>query len=238
MILGVSWADLGLASLAMALGGLIQASVGLGFALAAIPLIALIETAFIPGPIMLAGLATVAMIAWRGAGAIDRGEIGLGVCGLVAGTAVGAVGLWLIPPGASRPVFGALILVAVLVSLVAPRVALTRRSLLAAGTAAGVIGTMVGMHGPPLGLVYQNEDPLRARVMLSTFFIPASAISLCALALLGRFGTRELGLGLLLIPGPMLGLAAAPLVGRYLDRRRTRYAILIIAAISGALLLF
>jgi uncharacterized membrane protein YfcA len=109
---------------------------------------------------------------------------------------------------------------------------------MAAGTAAGVIGTMVGMHGPPLGLIYQNEDPSRARVMLSTFFIPATAISISALALLGRFGTRELGLGLLLVPGPLLGLALAPLVRGYLDRRITRFAILAIAAISGALLLF
>ena len=66
----------------------------------------------------------------------------------------------------------------------------------------------------------------------------AALISIVALALLGRFGQRELLLGVILVPGPLIGLAVAPRVTRYLDRRRTRYAILAIAAISGGLLLF
>ncbi|MGH7006230.1 MAG: sulfite exporter TauE/SafE family protein [Alphaproteobacteria bacterium] len=238
MILGVSWLALALATLAMVLGGVIQASVGLGFALASIPLIALIETAFIPGPIILAGTIMVILIAVRGRADIHRGEIGIGVVGLAIGTAAGALGLWLIPPAWSRPVFGLVILAAVAVSLFAPPIRLDRGTLLAAGTASGVMGTMVGLHGPPLGLVYQNEPPARARLMLSTFFIPGTLISMVALALLGRFGVREILLGLMLVPGPLLGLALAPLVARHLDRKRTRYAILAIAAISGALLLF
>ena len=191
MILGVSWVALLLALLAMALGGVIQASVGLGFALIAIPLIALIEPAFIPGPIILAGMVMVVLIAGRNWSTIDRGEIAIGVGGLAAGTVLGAAGLWLIPPAWSRPAFGLMIIVAVVVSLAAPPLRLTRANLLAAGAASGVMGTMVGLHGPPLGLVYQYEDPARARVMLSTFFIPATLISLAALALLGRFGSAN-----------------------------------------------
>lgn len=237
MILGIAWYHLILACLAMAVGGIVQATIGLGFALAAIPLIALIDTAFIPGPILVAGMVMVVLIAIRGRASIDRGEIGIGVAGLTIGTVVGAIGLWLIPAAWSRPVFGAVILLAVLASLAAPPVPLTRSSLLTAGTASGIMGTMVGLHGPPLGLVYQNEVPARARIMLSTFFIPATIISMAALAVLGRFGLREILLGLLLIPGPLLGLAVAPLVGRYLDRKRTRWAILLVAGVSGALLL-
>jgi uncharacterized membrane protein YfcA len=237
MVLGVPWLDVALAVLAMAFGGVLQASVGLGFALASIPLIALVNTTFIPGPIILAGMVMVVVIALRNRETIDPNEIGIGVAGLAAGTALGAVGLALIPPAMARPAFGALILIAVLASLLSPPVRLTRGSLLAAGAASGVVGTMAGLHGVPLGLVYQHEDPARARVMLSTFFIPATLISLAALALLGRFGQRELLLGLVLVPGPLLGLVLAPWVARRLDRRRTRYAILAIAGISGALLL-
>jgi len=237
VILGVTWSAVALASLAMVLGGVIQASVGLGFALAAIPIIAVIETAFIPGPIMLAGMVMVIVIALRNRAVIDRAEIGIGVAGLAFGTALGAAGLSLIPPAWSRPAFGILILVAVFVSVAIPPPRLSHGKLLTAGAASGVMGTMVGLHGPPLGLVYQNEDPARTRVMLSTFFIPGTLISISALALLGRFGQREILLGLLMIPGPLVGLALAPLVARHLDRTRTRYAILAIAAVSGALLL-
>jgi hypothetical protein len=131
----------------------------------------------------------------------------------------------LIPPSAARPVFGVLILAAVAASLFAPPLRLTPLNLFVAGTVSGITGTMVGLHGPPMGLVYQNEPPPRTRLMLSTFFIPATIIAVVALAILGRFGWRDLGL-------------AARYVARYLDRRRTRYAILAIAAVSGALLLF
>ncbi len=238
MILGVPWPDLALASLAMALGGVVQASVGLGFALVAIPLIALINTDFIPGPIIFAGMILVILIAVRGRAMIDRTEIGFGIAGLAVGTVLGAIGLSLIPPTSSRLVFGILILAAVLASAIAPPIRLSRGALLAAGATSGVVGTMVGLHGPPLGIVYQNEDPARARIMLSTFFIPATLISLAALALLDRFGSREVLLGVMLVPGPLLGLAMAPMAAGHLDRQRTRFAILAIAAASGALLLF
>ena len=238
MILGVTWYALLVATFAMMLGGIVQASVGLGFALAAIPIIALVETAFIPGPIILAGMVMVLVFAYRNRKDIDRREIGISVIGLVVGTVIGALGLWLIPPNAARPVFGFLILAAVAASLFAPPIKLTPLNLLAASAVSGISGTMVGLHGPPMGLVYQNEPPPRTRLMLSTFFIPATIIAVIALAILGRFGWRDLGLTAILTPGALLGLFAARYVARYLDRRRTRYAILAIAGISGGLLLF
>jgi hypothetical protein len=73
--------------------------------------------------------------------------------------------------------------------------------------------------------------------MLGAFFAVGYAISVVALAAVGLFGRQEFVLGLLLLPGVGIGYATAPLVGRFLDRRRLRIAILTISGASAVALL-
>jgi uncharacterized membrane protein YfcA len=99
------------------------------------------------------------------------------------------------------------------------------------------MGTMVGIHGPPIALVFQNAEPAQARAMLGAFFAVGYAMSVTALAVVGLFGRQELTLGLLLLPGIGIGCAIAPLVARFLDRGRLRIAILTISGASAVALL-
>jgi hypothetical protein len=149
------------------------------------------------------------------------------------GTAVGASGLSLVAPASLTKLFALLILVVVLVSLIGTGVRVSRRALLAGGGAAGVMGTMVGIHGPPIALVFQNAEPAQARAMLGAFFAVGYATSVIALFAVGLFGRQELTVGLLLLPGVGIGYATAPLVGRFVDRRRLRIAILTISGASA-----
>jgi uncharacterized membrane protein YfcA len=123
--------------------------------------------------------------------------------------------------------------VAVLVSLIGTGVRVSRGALLAGGGAAGVMGTMVGIHGPPIALVFQNAEPAQARAMPGAFFAVGYATSVIALFAVGLFGRQELTVGLLLLPGVGIGYATAPLVGRFVDRRRLRIAILTISGASA-----
>ena len=59
-------------------------------------------------------------------------------------------------------------------------------------------------------------------------------MSLAALAIVGRFGLSELGWALWLVPGVLVGFALSARVTRWLDAGRTRQAVLIVAALSGA----
>ena len=72
----------------------------------------------------------------------------------------------MVAPASLTKLFALLILVAVLVSLIGTGVRVSRGALLAVGGAAGVMGTMVGIHGPPIALVFQNAEPAQARAML------------------------------------------------------------------------
>ena len=236
-VIELSWAQLALAALIMAFGAVMQVAIGLGFALAAIPLLALIDLRLVPGPVLIAGAFLAGYLALKNRSHVDRGEYGVALIGLAFGSALGTLGLYLLARQYLGLVFGGLILLAVALSIASPPFRLTTARLLAGSTVSGVMGMGVGMHGPPLALVFQNEAPEKFRAMLNAFFAPAVVITLAGLAIVGRFDWGDFLTGLILLPGVVLGYFAAPLVARFLDRTRMRWAVLAIATASAVALI-
>ena len=99
------------------------------------------------------------------------------------------------------------------------------------------MGTMGGVHGPAMALLYQAEAGERVRATLGAFFIAGYAISIAGLALIGLFGWRELRLGLALGPGILLGWLLAPLAIARLDPVLLRPVILTVSALAALVLL-
>jgi uncharacterized membrane protein YfcA len=221
---------------AMAVGSALQAALGIGMALFVVPILAPIDPSFIPGPMLLAGSLLTAMTAHAERAAIDTRGIGASLVGLAAGTVIGAIALRLASGHDVNRVFGVLLLVAVLISVFGKPVAMSARNLLLAASASGVMGTMIGVHGPAMSLVFQNADPKTARAMLGAFFTVAYLGAVVALAVVGLFGKAEMVRSVILLPGVVAGLALAPLTRQLVDRRRLRAAILVVAAVSGVLL--
>ena len=232
------WAlEIFLASLVMAVGSALQASVGIGMALFVVPVLAVIDTQFVPGPIMFAGIALATATAYRDRAAVDRATLRMSLVGLGAGTAAGVVALGFISGPFLPKVFGGLILLAVLISIASPKVIATPRTLFVGSTAAGIMGAMVGIHGPAIALVLQNSEPMQARATLGAFFAIGYIIAVALRALAGSFGAQELVLGLALLPGVVIGYLAAPVISRFIDQARLRIAILIISSVSAVSLL-
>jgi uncharacterized protein len=221
----------------MALGSAFQASVGIGLALFVVPALALIDPSYIPGPMLLAGSVLAASTAWRERHALDRPGLSLALVGLVVGTLAGATLLKAMHGPALPKLFGLLVLIAVLISIFGPPLKATKIALSSAGAAAGIMGTMVGIHGPPIALLFQRAEPAVARAMLGAFFAVAYLFSVAALAIVGLFGWREVWLAVILLPGVALGMLAAPHLAPLIDRDRLRWAILAISTISALLLL-
>jgi uncharacterized protein len=220
----------------MAIGSAIQASVGLGLALFVVPLLVLIDQSFIPGPMLLAGVILALMTANRERTAIDVRALRNSLSGLAVGTVVGALALSFVQGPHLNKTLGALVL-AVLLSIAGCRFAATSRSLMIAGAAAGLMGAMVGIHGPPISLVFQNAEPRKARGMLSAFFSVAYLGAVAALAAFGLFGIPQLIRAGILLPGVAIGLFIAPHIARHIDTARLRRIILGIAATSALTLL-
>jgi hypothetical protein len=114
----------------------------------------------------------------------------------------------------------------------------TGPSLLLGGVASGILGTMFGVHGPPIAIVLQHEPPERLRATLCAFFAVGCGISLVMLGVIGSFGFSGMELGLLLLPGVAIGFACGPFLGRMLNRQRARIAVLTISTLSALALLW
>ena len=221
---------------AMAFGCAFQAALGLGFALLAAPVLALLDPAFVPGPMLLAGTVLPALMAFGERAAIDRRMLMICLAGLLVGTVIGALALQAFQGMNLQRLFGVVILIAVGVSIAGVAVTTNLRSLLAAAGVSGVMGVMAGLHGPAISLAFQKSEPRVARAMLGAYFTAAYLSAVAAQALIGAFGAPEIGRTIVLLPGVAIGLALAPLTRRFVNRERLRIAILAIAAVSGLIL--
>jgi uncharacterized protein len=221
----------------IAVGAALQAATGMGMALFAAPLLALIDPALVPGPALCAVMALSAAVAWRERAAIDRRILFVALLGFSAGCAIGAVLLAVLIGRDLGRVFAVLILAAVFLSVAGLRIRISKLALLVGGAASGILGTMAGVQGPPIALVLQHEAPDRLRATLCAFFASGGLLSLLALAAAGTFGIGEIGRGLELMPGVGLGLAIAPVFARRIERRQARAAVLTISTLSALALL-
>ena len=234
---GLSLVTVIAANAVMSIGSAIQASVGMGLALFAVPLLVLLDPRLVPGPMLLAGSLLALASAYRERHAVDANSFTLSLAGLAIGTVAGAVALSAIDPEYLGRTFAVLVLLAVALSVSGLRVRPTPWALLAGGGAAGLMGTMVGIHGPPIALVFQNARPDQARAMLGAFFFVAFVGSVVALGVVGLFGVLQLKLAVYLLPGVAAGLLVAPLLAGFVSPARLRTAILGVSASSALVLL-
>jgi uncharacterized protein len=222
-----------LANVAMAAGAAAQASIGLGLNLFTVPILALIDPVFVPGPVLVHSLLVSIAASYRLRSDINMRELAFSAVGLLAGTAVAAVLLLQVDPARLPRLFGILVLAAVVLTAAGYRIALTRGSLVVSSAAAGAMGTIAGVHGPPIALLYQHESPARVRSALLPFFAIANSVSLVALGAVGMLGRPQVEASILLIPGLVVGFLAAPWLIRVLSARTIRICILAISAASG-----
>jgi uncharacterized protein len=173
----------------MMVGADIPSAVGIGLALIVVPLLVLLEARFVPGPMLFASIILALATTWRERGAIVGDQLKISLLGLVIGTAIGAAVLSVIPAGNLPKVFGLLILVAVIISVSGFSIQPTALVLVVGAAAPGIMGTMVGIHGPPIALVFQNAGPERARANLGAFFAVGYSASVAALGCVWTNGT-------------------------------------------------
>lgn len=222
-----------IATVVVAFSAWVQGSVGFGYALVSAPLLALVAPEMVPGPIMLSSMVLSIGAAVRERASIDRRGVALALAGRVPGVAIGAGALALLSADTMGVVFGGIVLVAVALSVSGLRLPLTTGTLLGTGFVSGVMGTMTSIGGPPIAIVYQDARGPELRATLNTYFAFGSAMSIPALAFAGHFGVQQTIDGLLLLPATAAGFALSGASRSFLDRGRTRSAVLAVATVSA-----
>jgi uncharacterized membrane protein YfcA len=232
-LIEISPVGIAVAAAAVAAGSLIQGSVGFGLSLVAAPVIGLIEPEALPATLLLIALPLTAWMAYREYGDIDmRGFVEISI-GRLPGTALAVWVLSRTSPEDLSILIGSVVVVAALLSAVAPDFELRTRWRLVAGVASGLMGTMAAVGGPPLALAYQRRPGPQLRATLAVSFVVGSLISLAALSVTGAVREGHFVLGLELLPGLVVGLFLASRLKRVLDRKWLRPAVLTFAVLSG-----
>lgn len=113
---------------------------------------------------------------------------------------------------------------------------MTRNTLFVAGTIAGTMGTVSGLHGPALAIAYQRYAPEQARATIAGVFVMASILSILALLLTAASDRDDLIAGLGLLPGTLIGFGATFFLPRPAPQL-ARTAMLAVAFMSALALL-
>jgi uncharacterized protein len=225
-------------AVAVAVGSIIQGSIGFGYALVALPAMALLLPWSVPvTPLILALPMTLLMSAreWR---SIDLIGFALITIGRLFGTIAGVMLLVLAPKGFLSVLTGLLITAAALGSFLKPKFEVNNGTQLAGGVASGVVGTVAALGGTPLALVYQDRSGAELRSTLAISFVVGIAMSLAGLALAGQVEGRHVVLALELLPALLVGLLVSRRVVRRLEERWLRPAVLTFAAVAGVVIVF
>lgn len=225
------------ATVVMALGSVLQGSVGFGLALFAAPLLALIDTHLAPGPLLVANVTLTGLMAHREWHQVRVGDLGWSLGGRVAGIAIAVAIMSGLSSHGLELFFGGIVLLGVLITALGLSFSLTPGTLVGAGLVSGIMGTATAIGGPPMAIVYQRETGPSFRGTLSAYFTIGAVLSAIGLMWSGRFGRPEIISGLLLCPGVILGYIASHRFIGHVDRKGVRPAVLTVSAISAIVLI-
>lgn len=225
--------ELTLAAIVMAIGACLQGAVGFGSNLVAAPLLLLLSRTFVPGPVIVASLLLNLFVLRReGAGSVDA-RIGPAIVGQVPGAILAGVVFATVPERGLSLLFAAMVLAAVALSAVGRQLPMTRPALVGAGATSAFMGTISGIGGPPMAMVFQRLPGPALRGTLSRFFLIGGVVSLATLLVVGRLGGDEVVPALVLLPGTAAGFALSGPLARRVDRGAVRPVVLVLSAVSA-----
>jgi hypothetical protein len=222
--------------IASGVGGLIQGVIGFGFALVAVPAIALVEPDAVPAAVMLMAAPMSAVMALRERAHIDAPGFVTIMVGRVLGIAVGVLLLEAVSASGLSVLVGVMILLGVTLSVAGLDIEPGPWVNVGAGVLSGVMGTTSAVGGPALAVVYQRRPGPELRSTLALSYLAGLVIALGALAALGRVEGWHVRLALGLVPALLAGLWLSFRLAPVLDRGWLRLAVLAFAAISGVVI--
>lgn len=230
----MAWTELLVAMCIEATGALLQGTFGFGINLVSAPLLVLVSSQFVPGPIVIASLVSSGLVALREKGNVDRTVVSWALVGRVPGTVLGALVLVFMASARLGPVVGSCVLFAVVVTMIKDRMPRYRSLLVGVGVVSGIMNMVAGLGGTPFALICSDMSSDIARPTISAYVVIGGTLSALVLVVIGRIGMLSLELSMWLLPGVFGGVGLSKLVIGRMDRTsNARYGVLAIAT-AGA----
>lgn len=231
--LGLSGAGLAALYAAVFAGALVQGSIGFGLNLIIVPVLAALQPAALPAASIILAFPMTLGSALREKTHINGRGVFWMTLGRLPGVILGAWVVHVFEPEVLSVTIGGIVLIAVLMCLVSPRVEIAPGSQAVAGFVGGLMGTASSIGGPPMGLLYRHEPGPAMRSTLGATFLVGTLLSLAALGFAGEVSTFHWRMGALLVPPVLLGLFASRYLHAWLDAGWLRPAVLGFSALAG-----
>ena len=215
----------------------VQGSVGAGFNILSVPLLALIDPMLSPVPLLLVSLPLALSTALR-----KRAHVNVsGIRWIMAGRVPGLlIGLWILAVATETTVFVmiALLILAMVASMAfGLRIRRGRSADFGAGVVAGVAGLVAAIGGPPLALLYRDERGPTIRSTLGALFTFGVTLSIGARALTGHIAGSDVAVAAIFLVPTGVGFAISSQLLARVDDAAIRRAILVLSAPAAFALL-
>jgi hypothetical protein len=222
-----------LAALALLLGCWVQTAMGFGMAVLAAPIIVLLNPLWVPVVLTVTALAVSLINAWTHRAHLQWRSLAGAMAARIPGTAAGAWLLVELDTVQLQLVVALCVLLAIWVSLRAPRFEATPGRLAWAGFASGVTGTTTSIGGPPMALLMQHAAANVVRANLSFYFAYSCVISLLSYGVAGILNRELLYTALSFLPFALLGFVLGMRSRHFVDAGRFRRLLLLICSLSA-----
>lgn len=217
-------------------GACLQSLVGFGLGLLSAPLVFLIEPTLVPGPMILLALLNTLILTYKYRHNIDATNTKLSFLGGTIGVVCAALFIGIISSQQYQQIFGYLVLLAVVFSIMGITPKVNRLSSLLASFISGVMGTITSAGGAPMGLLYQSEEKSTVKANLSVFFVYLNTIAIIALFIADKATVNDLVLFAELAPAILIGVLLSNYINNLINTKIMRILVLLVATISGIVL--
>ena len=193
-------------------GAITQSAIGIGFGIPA-GILVLLEPSMVPSCIILMGsflALSNAMLSYKD---IIKVDLIYSYSGRVIGSIL-AMPLIFLTLGTNYYliIFGVLLLIATYLSAKKWNIVATKKNITIAGTASGLMGTLTGIGGPPMAIVYQNSSAKKVVATLNMFFGIGALFSVLLFIYYDLINLPEVMKSIYLAPGLI--------IGTYIGRRK------------------
>ena len=223
---------------AVFIGATIQSSVGIGFGITGC-IIILTDSSMIPMAILLMGTFLAFSNGILGLKDILIKDLFYAFSGRIAGTLLSVPLISLtIGTNSFLIIFGLLLLITIPLSALKLNLKANNKNITIAGACSGFMGTLTGVGGPPMGIVYQNSKRGNVVATLNMFFGFGALFSVIVLASIDLLNTVIAIKCLFLAPALIMGIIFGRMeTTKKFVSSKFKFLILIVCAISASLVL-
>lgn len=220
-------------------GAITQSAIGIGFGIPACFLV-LLEPSMVPSCIILMGSFLALSNAMLSFQDIIKVDLIYAYSGRVVGSLL-AMPLIFFTLGTNKYliIFGFLLLIATYMSAKKWNIVATKKNIIIAGTASGLMGTLIGIGGPPMAIVYQNSSARKVVATLNMFFGIGALFSVILFIYYDLINLPEVMKSIYLAPALVIGtyVGRRSIIRDFVDRNLKKL-IITVCFISAVVIIF